>query len=496
MDVVDDQEREMTISNAIRRDLVAVVGVALLVLGIPGRTAGAFQDQNAAQAQSNSAPDNSGSQGGDNSASQGSAQGSSDASDSSASSAPVAAPLSADQLDALVAPIALYPDNLVAQILAASTFPDQVAIADYWVSQNKNLTGSALGDAVNNQTWDPSVKALAQFPDVLDNMAKNLAWTSSLGQAFHDQQSDVMQAVQVMRQKAQAAGNLQSTPQIQVTQPAPQTIVIQPANPQVVYVPVYNPTVVYGTPYVVPYWTPPPVAYVGAGISFGIGIGIGVGWGGGCWGCGHPWGWGGWGMNWGGGWGGGGNTTIIYNHNTYISNRSWHGGYYNNYHSWTNRNVPNGGRNGNHGLIGGNGGVEHGPNGGRNGDHGLIGGNGGVEHTGDRNQPNGGRNGDHGLIGGNGGVQHQPDGGRNGDHGLIGGNGGVQRDQHQTGFDNDHRDANRNRWGGDGNNNRAESNRGRTSMRQPVQHREPQQHFRAPQQHFSAPRGGGGGRRR
>ena len=84
-----------------------------------------------------------------------------------------------------------------------------------------------------------------------------------------------------------------------------------------------------------------------------------------------------------------------------------------------------------------------------------------------------------------------PNGGRNGDHGLIGGNGGVQRDQHQTGFNNDHRDANRNRWGGDGNNNRAESNRGRTSMRQPVQHRAPQEHFRAPQQHFSAPRGGG-----
>src|ERR1700734_1277614 len=452
------------IANTIRKIFTMAICSTLLVLGRPGGTAGGFQDQSGSASQANSGQST-------DPASQSSsgASSSNTSGDSSASSAPVAAPLSADQLDALVAPIALYPDNLVAQILAASTFPDQVAIADYWVSQNKNLTGSALGDAVNNQTWDPSVKALTQFPDVLDNMAKNLAWTSSLGQAFHDQQSDVMQAVQVMRQKAQAAGNLQSTPQIQETQPAPQTIVIQPANPQVVYVPVYNPTVVYGTPYVVPYWTPPPVAYVGAGISFGVGIGIGIGWGGGCWGCGHPWGWGGWGMNWGGGWGGGGNTTIIYNHNTYISNRSWHGGYYNNYHSWTNRNVPNGGRNGNHGLIGGNGGVEHGPNGGRNGDH--------------------------GLIGGNGGVQHQPDGGRNGDHGLIGGNGGVQRDQHQTGFNNDHRDANRNRWGGDGNNNRAESNRGRTSMRQPVQHRAPQEHFRAPQQHFSAPRGGGGGRR-
>lgn len=455
------------ISKTIREVLVTALCLTLLVLGIPGGTADAFQDQS----QSTSAPpDNSGSQVGDNSSS----QGSSDSSDSSSSSAPVAAALSSDQLDALVAPIALYPDNLVAQILAAATFPDQVAIADYWVSQNKHLTGSALGDAVNNQTWDPSVKALTQFPDVLDNLAKNLAWTSSLGQAFHDQQSDVMQAVQVMRQKAQAAGNLQSTPQIQVTQPAPQTIVIQPANPQVVYVPQYNPTVVYGAPYVVPYWNPPPIAYVGAGISFGIGIGIGVGWGGGCWGCGHPWGWGGWGMNWGGGWRGGGNTTIIYNHNTYISNRSWHGGYYNNYHSWSNRNVPNGGRNGNHGLIGGNG---------------------GVEHTGDRNQPNGGRNGDHGLIGGNGGVQHQPDGGRNGDHGQIGGSGGVQHpDQHQTGFNGDRQNNNRSRISGDGNNNRAESNRGRSSMRQPVQHREPQQH-RAPQQH-SAPRGGGGGGRR
>jgi uncharacterized membrane protein YgcG len=240
------------------------------------------------------------------------------------------APQTAAGLDALVAPIALYPDSLVAQILGAATFPDQVAIADYWVQQNKNLTGSALGAAVDKQTWDASVKALVQFPDVLDNMAKNLAWTSSLGQAFHDQQADVMTAVQVMRQKAQAAGNLKSTPQIQVRQPAAQTIVIQPANPQVVYVPQYNPAVVYGVPYVVPYYTPPPLAYVGAGISFGVGIGIGLGIGGafGCFGCGYPWGWGAWNVGWGGGWGGGGGT-VIFNHNTYISNTSWHGGYYN-----------------------------------------------------------------------------------------------------------------------------------------------------------------------
>jgi Protein of unknown function (DUF3300) len=465
------------IANTIRKVFSMGISVTLLMLGVPAGPLDAYQDQNGSAPQSNSAPPaDSSAQAPDSSSGQASSSGQTD----SSSNAPVAAPLSSDQLDALVAPIALYPDNLVAQILAAATFPDQVAVADYWVQQNKSLTGAALGSAVDQQTWDPSVKALVQFPDVLDNLAKNLAWTSSLGQAFHDQQSDVMTAVQVMRQKAQAAGNLKSTPQIQVSTPTPQTIVIQPANPQVVYVPQYNPTVVYGAPYVVPYYNPPPIAYVGAAIGFGIGIGIGIGWGGGCWGCGHPWGWGGWGVNWGGGWRGGGNTTIIYNHNTYISNRSWHGGYYNNSHSWTNRTVPNGGRNGNHGLIGGNG---------------------GVEHTGDRpGQPNGGHNGDHGQIGGNGGVQHQPDGGRNGNHGEIGGNGGVQHpdqhpEQHATGFNGNRQNGNnRSRMSGDGNNARAESNRGRTSMRQPVQHRAPQEHHAAPQHRSGG--GGGGGRRR
>ena len=280
------------IANTIRKIFTMAICSTLLVLGIPGGTASGFQDQSGSASQANSGQSTDPS-----SQSSSGASSSNTSGDSSASSAPVAAPLSSDQLDALVAPIALYPDNLVAQILAAATFPDQVAIADYWVQQNKTLTGSALGNAVDQQTWDASVKALVQFPDVLDNMAKNLAWTSSLGQAFHDQQADVMTAVQAMRQKAQAAGTLQSNQQIQVTQPAAQTIVIQPANPQVVYVPQYNPAVVYGTPYVVPYYTPP-VAYVGAGLSFGVGIGIGIGIGGGfgCFGCGHPWGWGGWGV--------------------------------------------------------------------------------------------------------------------------------------------------------------------------------------------------------
>ena len=162
------------------------------------------------------------------------------------SSAPEPAPLSADQIDSLVAPIALYPDALVAQVLGAATFPDQVAYADDWLAQNKSLTGTALTQAVDQQTWDPSVKALTQFPTVLDNLAKNLPGLPASGQAFDNQQADVMTAVQTMRAQAQAAGNLKSTSQIQVVQQSPQTIVIQPANPDVVYVPQYNPTVVYG----------------------------------------------------------------------------------------------------------------------------------------------------------------------------------------------------------------------------------------------------------
>src|SRR5271155_4305155 len=212
-------ERKM-ISKSLRQILSVLLSMALLALGAPAQTT-ASQDQNQDAQQNSSQPSSSSTD--------------SAAPSSSSDQGPAAAALTSDQLDALVAPIALYPDALVAQILGAATFPDQVAVADYWLSQNKTLTGSALGAAVDQQTWDASVKALVQFPDVLDNMAKNLAWTSSLGQAFHDQQADVMTAVQVMRQKAQAAGTLKSTPQIQVTQPAAQTIVIQPANPQVVY---------------------------------------------------------------------------------------------------------------------------------------------------------------------------------------------------------------------------------------------------------------------
>jgi Protein of unknown function (DUF3300) len=239
-----------------------------------------------------------------------------------AASAPAVASQTPTQLDALVAPIALYPDALVAQVLAASTYPDQVAFADDWLAQNGSLQGKNLADAVNQQAWDPSVKALTQFPSVLHDLARNLAWTSSLGEAFTNQQADVMAAVQTMRQQAMAAGNLKSSSQITVVQQTPSTIVIQPTNPDVVYVPAYNPMLIYGTPYVIPMYTPP-VAIVTPGIFWGSGIGIGGGWG---------WGWGGFGWGWNSwrcSWGGGGN--IIYNNNIYINRTT---NTFNNYHPW------------------------------------------------------------------------------------------------------------------------------------------------------------------
>ncbi len=227
------------------------------------------------------------------------------------------APLSTDELQQLVAPIALYPDALVAQILGAATFPDQVAFAEDWLQQAGNLTGTALNEAVDVQTWDPSVKALTQFPTVLADLAKNLSWTSSLGEAYHTQPADVMYAIQVLRGKAQAAGNLKSGSQIKVVQESPQVIVIQPANPQIVYVPVYNPAVVYGYPYVTPGYSTAAVVTTGI-LAFGAGIAVGAiiannsccGWGYSYWNC-----------NWHGG-------AVVYGHTTYYGNNAWHGGYY------------------------------------------------------------------------------------------------------------------------------------------------------------------------
>jgi hypothetical protein len=226
------------------------------------------------------------------------------------------APLSANELQKLVAPIALYPDALVAQVLGAATFPDQVAAASLWVAQNKSLTGENMMKAVNEQSWDPSVKALTQFPTVLDDLAKNLSWTSSLGEAYHLQAAAVMTAVQTLRAQAKSAGNLKSGSQITVVQESPQTIVIQPTNPQVVYVPQYNPAVVYGTTYVTPGYSTAAVVTTGL-LAFGAGIAIGAMMSNSC--CG--WGYSYWNCNWHGG-------AVYYGGGAYYGNAAWHGGYY------------------------------------------------------------------------------------------------------------------------------------------------------------------------
>ena len=197
-----------------------------------------------------------------------------------------------EQLQQLVAPIALYPDSLVAQILAASTFPEQVVEASRWVQAHPDLKGDALGHAVDQQPWDPSVKALTAFPSVLGNMDKNLSWTSSLGDAYYNQQPEVMDAVQVMRRRAQQAGNLKTTPQ-QTVETEGSTIVIQPAAPEVVYVPAYDPWVVYGEAIVAwPGWYPyPGIWYEGPYLWWGIGFET-------AWFASWGWGWGHWGCDW------------------------------------------------------------------------------------------------------------------------------------------------------------------------------------------------------
>jgi hypothetical protein len=199
---------------------------------------------------------------------------------------------STQQLEQLVAPIALYPDPLVAQILAGATHPTEIVEADRWLQQNPNLKADALATAVDAQSWDASVKALTQFPGLIGMMDKNLAWTSSLGEAYVDGQQNVLDAVQVMRQRAQQAGNLKSTPQESVTSDG-NTIAIEPADPQVVYVPEYDPWVVYGDPLAYyPDWIGVPGFYYdGPGIWFGLGIGIGL-YGG------FGWGWHHWGTDW------------------------------------------------------------------------------------------------------------------------------------------------------------------------------------------------------
>jgi len=204
--------------------------------------------------------------------------------------------LTAQQLDNLVAPLALYPDPLLSQVLVAATYPLEVVEANQWLQQNRSLTGTALMDAAKQQNWDASVQALVAFPDVLARLNQDVRWTTDLGNAFLGQQKDVMAAVQRLRARAQANGKLKTTPQETVTtqtQDGQSAIAIQPADPQVMYVPTYDPAYVWGPPAWGYY---PPLYYPTYGFGFGFGIPIGGfygGWGG--------WGGWGWGFNWFGG---------------------------------------------------------------------------------------------------------------------------------------------------------------------------------------------------
>lgn len=236
-----------------------------------------------------------------------------------APAAPDKPPLTQEELDQMLAPLALYPDSLLSQVLMASTYPLEVVEADRWLKANPNLKGDALAVELEKQTWDPSVKSLVNFPEVLGLMSEQLNTTVKIGDAFIDDQARVMNTVQQLRAKAQSAGNLKSNEQQKVIVEAPppdatttttQIIKIESPSPEVVYVPTYNPTVVYGTwpypsypPY--PYYPPRPPGYVAtAAISFGVGVACGAAWG-------YAWG----GCNW-----GHGDVDIDVNRNTNINN--------------------------------------------------------------------------------------------------------------------------------------------------------------------------------
>ena len=246
------------------------------------------------------------------------------------------APLDAPGLDQLVAPIALYPDSLVAQILTASTYPQQISDADNWSHQTAGLPPQQRADIANGMPWDPSVKALTAFPSVLDNLARNAGWTSALGNAYYNQPGDVMNAVQAARVQAQQAGYLRSTPQQRVYYEGSQ-ILIAPVNPELVYVPYYNPWRIYGgwvSPYAGFYVAPPPVGLaIGLGLGFAaVGISIGLF-------SHYGWGFHSWEPNWRGG-------PVYYNHAEYFSrsatvyNHGHFGGYNRGVFEHAGRGVP------------------------------------------------------------------------------------------------------------------------------------------------------------
>jgi hypothetical protein len=217
-----------------------------------------------------------------------------------------------DQIDSLVAPIALYPDPLLSQALVASTYPLELIQAQQWLAKNKDLKGDALTAAAEKQNWDPSIQATVEVPDLLKRLTEDITWTTNLGNAFLDQQDDVMDAVQRLRGKAKEAGKLDTTEQQKVETKVVENktvIEIQPASTQVVYVPTYSPTVIWGPPvypyppmYYPPYY--PGSAWLGFGVGMAVGIGMSGGWG---WGC---------------GWGHGGNNVYINNSNTFVRNNN------------------------------------------------------------------------------------------------------------------------------------------------------------------------------
>jgi hypothetical protein len=197
----------------------------------------------------------------------------------------------AEQLEQLVAPIALYPDSLLTQVLMAATYPLEIVEAARWVEKNSKLKGDKLEAALEDQTWDPSVKSLCGFPDVVERMNDNLDWTQDLGDAFLGQQAEVMDAVQTMRRKAFDSGNLKSSKELEVTEQEDKIIIIESAQPEVIYVPTYCPTAVYGS-WSYPYWyypplyPPPPAGGVWFGFAAGVFWGAAI-WGGCSWGWGH-----------------------------------------------------------------------------------------------------------------------------------------------------------------------------------------------------------------
>jgi hypothetical protein len=279
-----------------------------------------------------------------------------------------ASQLTEAQLAQLVAPIALYPDELLADVLMASTYPVEVVEADRWVDANKSLTGTDLTSALDQEDWHASVKSLVATPSVLDMMSNQLGWTQQLGTAVLGQQSAVMAAVQALRAQAQAANQLQSNDQQTVSaesEGSQQVIVIKPTNPGVVYVPYYDPAVVYGRwaypDYLPYYWAPPVGVALGRGLAFGVGFSIG-----------DPMWHGYWGGYWGGfDWGHGNivvHDTVNIDGNVHVNVNAWqHDGndrsddYHNAY-----RGDPDG--------------YDHGGDGGHHGDDGFRGGGGHGRH--------------------------------------------------------------------------------------------------------------------